>query len=65
MRSFAAYEKATELDPRDANLHFETGGRTLMRFCGDMPMLYKHYDRALELAPDLNQVVLLRAWTFS
>jgi eukaryotic-like serine/threonine-protein kinase len=59
----AAYEKATELDPRDANLHFETGGRTL-RFLRRYADAIQAFDRALELAPDLHDVVMSRAWTF-
>jgi eukaryotic-like serine/threonine-protein kinase len=58
-----AYEKATELDPRDANLHYEMGGRTL-RFLRRYADAIQAFDRALELAPDLHSVVMSRAWTF-
>ncbi len=50
---YAAFEKATQLDPRNANLFRDLGGRTygLTRQYTDA---IAAYDRALTLAPDLH-----------
>ena len=57
-----AYQKASELDPRDANLHFDLGAGTcqLTRRYADAR---RAADRALDLAPDLCEAILNRAWT--
>jgi TolB-like protein/Flp pilus assembly protein TadD len=60
----AAFEEATELDPRDANLFFNLGGRTL-RATRRYSEAVRAYDRALELAPDLHEAAVDRGWTFT
>ena len=60
---FAAFEKATQLDPRSAGLFYDLGGYTyrLMRRYADA---VRAYDRALSLAPDLHDAVIERGWTY-
>ena len=60
--TLVAYQKASELDPRDANLHFDLGAgtRQLMRRYADAR---RAADRALHLAPDLCEAILNWAWT--
>jgi tetratricopeptide (TPR) repeat protein len=50
---FASWEKATDLNPRDADWFFDLGGQTfdLVRRYADA---VRAYDRALRLAPDLH-----------
>jgi len=60
---FAAFEKATELDPRNANLFGDLGGYSLwtVRRYADA---VQAFERALELAPDLHDAAVRRGWTF-
>ena len=60
--TLVAYQKASELDPRDANLHFDLGAGTCQltrRYAGAR----RAADRVLDLAPDLCEAILNRAWT--
>jgi tetratricopeptide (TPR) repeat protein len=59
----AAFEKATELDPRNANLYCDLGGNSLriMRRYADA---VRAFERALELSPDLHYAAVRRGWTF-
>jgi len=59
----AAFEKATQLDPRSANLFSDLGGNTyqgMHRYAEAV----RAYDRALSLAPDLNAVAIWKGWTY-
>jgi len=59
----AAFEKATQLNPRDAQLFFGFGGYTyqLMHRYADA---VRAYNRALSLAPDLYDAALAKGWTY-
>jgi tetratricopeptide (TPR) repeat protein len=59
----AAFEKATQLDPRDANLFFNLGGSTfatLHRYADAV----RAFDHALSLAPDLHPAAIWKGWTY-
>ncbi len=59
----AAYEKATALNPRDADLFRDLGGNTfhhLRRYADAVRAL----DRALSVAPDYYEADVARAWTY-
>jgi TolB-like protein/tetratricopeptide (TPR) repeat protein len=59
---FAAFERAAELDPRDADLFADLGGKTYMatrRYADAI----RAFDRALALAPDLHHAAVDRGWT--
>ncbi|MBF8295748.1 MAG: hypothetical protein HW389_2293 [Bacteroidetes bacterium] len=59
----AALGKATQLDPRDANLFLDIGGYTYLamhRYADAVRV----YDRALSLAPDLHEAAGRRGWTY-
>jgi eukaryotic-like serine/threonine-protein kinase len=59
----AALEKATQLDPRSADLFYDLGGQTY-------EVMHRHadavraYDRALSLAPDLHVAAVRRGETY-
>jgi len=57
----SALEKATELDPRDANLFFDLGGNThdLVR---EYARAIRFYEQALSLAPDMRGAAVRRGW---
>ena len=60
---FEAFRKATELNPRDANLFYDLGGlsyRNVHRYADAVDA----YDRALILAPDLHGAAISRGWTY-
>jgi len=59
----AALEKATQLNPRDAQLFFGFGGYTyqLMHRYADA---VRAYNRALSLAPDLYDAARAKGWTY-
>ncbi len=59
----AAFEKAAQLDPRDADLFNGLGGSTyqFMRRYSDA---MRAYERALSLAPDLHAAAVDRGWTY-
>ena len=60
---FAAFEKAAQLDPREANLFLDLGGWTyhaMHRYADAV----RAYDRALSLAPDLHVAAIFRGWTY-
>ncbi len=60
---FAKFEKATQLDPRDANLFYDLGGITYMTVHRYEDAV-RAYDRALSLAPDLHVAAIRRGWTY-
>ncbi|MBI3112675.1 MAG: protein kinase [Ignavibacteriales bacterium] len=59
----ASFEKATQRDPRDANLFLDVGGNTyqLLRRYGEA---VRAYDRSLSLAPDVYYADLQRGRTY-
>jgi eukaryotic-like serine/threonine-protein kinase len=60
---FAAYEKAAQLNPRDANLYHDLGGMTytvVHRYADAV----RAFDRALSLAPDMNGAAVDRGWAY-
>jgi eukaryotic-like serine/threonine-protein kinase len=59
----AAFERATQLDPRDANLFLDVGGLSL-RAMRRYPEEVRAYDRALSLAPDLHGAAVQRGETY-
>jgi eukaryotic-like serine/threonine-protein kinase len=59
----AAFERATELDPRAAQIFADLGGlsyRAIRRY----PEAVRALDRALALAPDLHWAAVRRGWTY-
>ncbi len=59
----AAFEKAAELDPRDADLFYDLGGHTYQQL-GRYADAVRAYERALSLAPDLHEAAISRGWTY-
>jgi len=59
----AAFEKATQLDPRNADLFYDLGGNTF-QFMRRYADAVGAYDRALNLAPDLRVAAIDRGWTY-
>jgi serine/threonine-protein kinase len=59
----AAFEKAAQLEPRDADLFFDLGGNTY-RFMRRYADAVRAYDQALSLAPDLQIAAISRGWTY-
>ncbi len=57
---FAAFEKAAQLEPRDANLFLDLGGYTYASLHRYADALHA-YDRVLSLAPDLHVAAIRRA----
>jgi len=60
---FAAFEKATQLNPRYADLVFDLGGQTY-RLLHRYAEAVRAFDRALSLAPDLHAAAIQRGWTY-
>ena len=60
---FTAFEKATQLNPLDANMYYDLGGNSY-RFVRRYAEAVHAYDRALSLAPDLYAAALARGWTY-
>jgi serine/threonine-protein kinase len=60
---FEAFEKATQLNPRDANLFWDLGGISyeLMRRYGDA---LNTFDRALNVAADLHSAAIWKGMTY-
>jgi len=59
----AGFEKAAQLDPRDANLFYDLGGityRTMRRYAEAV----RAFDQALRLAPDLYAAAVQKGWTY-
>ena len=59
----AAFEKAAQLDPRNANLFLVQGGagyQEMHRYAEAVAA----YDRALSLAPDLHVAAVQKGWTY-
>jgi eukaryotic-like serine/threonine-protein kinase len=59
--AIAAYERAIALDPRDANLHYDLGGQSLL-YIKRYGEAVQAFDRALSLAPDFHGAVLWKGW---
>jgi TolB-like protein/DNA-binding SARP family transcriptional activator/Flp pilus assembly protein TadD len=62
--ALAAFEKASQLDPRDATVFLDLGGHTLTamrRYDEAVPA----YERALSLAPDLHEAAVRVARTYA
>jgi serine/threonine-protein kinase len=60
---FAAFEKATDLSPRNANLFYDLGGHSFVsvrRYAEAVAA----YDRALTLAPDLHDAAIRKGHTY-
>jgi eukaryotic-like serine/threonine-protein kinase len=58
----ATFERATQLDPRDANLFFDGGmSLELMRRYAEAVRVY---DRASSLAPDLHEAAVRKGWVY-
>jgi TolB-like protein/predicted Ser/Thr protein kinase/Flp pilus assembly protein TadD len=59
----AAFERAAQLDPRDADLFYYVGGHTY-KAMGRYPEAVRAYERALSLEPDLQGRALDLGWTY-
>jgi serine/threonine protein kinase/tetratricopeptide (TPR) repeat protein len=59
----APFEKAVQLDPRNADLLWDQGGGTHRRM-GRYADAIRWYDRALSIAPDLHAASLAKAWVY-
>jgi serine/threonine-protein kinase len=59
---FAAFEKATQLDPRNAQFFYEGGGT--YEYVHRYAEAVRAYDRALSLAPDLHGAAVSRGWAY-
>ena len=60
---FEAFGKATELNPRNANLFLDLGGNSY-DFVRRYADAVRAFDRALILAPDLHTAAIARAWVY-
>ena len=60
---FEAFEKATQLNPRDANLFSEVGGQSY-NYVHHYADAVSAFDRALILAPELHSAAIRRGMTF-
>jgi serine/threonine-protein kinase len=61
--ALALFEKATQLNPRDANLFGDLGGQTY-RFVRRYPDAVRAFDQALSLAPGYNEAAIFKGWTY-
>jgi eukaryotic-like serine/threonine-protein kinase len=59
----AAFERATELDPRDAQLFFDLGGASLLAMRRYAEAVRVH-DRALRFAPDHHGAAVSKGWVY-
>ena len=59
----AAFERATQLDPRSADLFYNLGGQTYRMLHRYADAVHAN-DRALSLAPDFHQAAVTRGWTY-
>lgn len=60
---FAAYERATQLDPLDADLIWDLGGNTYSRL-GRYAEAVRAHDRALSLVPDMPHAAISKGWAY-
>jgi len=60
---FAAFEEATTLDPRGANLFYDLGGHSFIGI-GRYADAVRAYDRALTLAPDLHDAAISKGLAY-
>jgi eukaryotic-like serine/threonine-protein kinase len=61
--ALAAFDKAAQLNPRDANLFFNLGGTTLLALHRYADAV-RAFDNALSLAPDHHGAAAWKAWTY-
>jgi serine/threonine-protein kinase len=61
--ALALYDKATQLNPRDADLFLDFGGSSY-RFVRRYPEAVRAYDQALSIAPDYHEAAILKGWTY-
>jgi serine/threonine-protein kinase len=61
--AIAAFEKASQLNPRDADTDFDMGGRTY-KFARRYGEAIRTFEKALELAPDLYVAMIERGQTY-
>src|SRR5262249_31145596 len=59
----AAFERAAQLNPRDADVFYFLGGHTY-RSLRRYPDAVQAYDRALSLAPDMESWPISIGWTY-
>lgn len=59
----AAYERATQLDPLDADLVWDLGGNTYSNL-GRYAEAVRAYDRALSLVPDMRHAAISKGWVY-
>jgi len=59
----AAFERAAQLNPRDADLFHYVGGHTY-RLLRRYPDAVRAYERALSLAPDVQMPAIAMGWTY-
>jgi TolB-like protein/Flp pilus assembly protein TadD len=62
-QTYAAFERAIELDPRDADL-FGDLGATTYRFTRRYPDAIRAFGQALALTPDLHWAAVDKGWTY-
>ncbi|MBI4420845.1 MAG: hypothetical protein HY560_08465, partial [Gemmatimonadetes bacterium] len=60
---FTAFERATQLNPLDADLIWDLGGNTYSGL-GRYPEAVRAYDRALSLVPDLHRAAISKGWAY-
>jgi serine/threonine-protein kinase len=60
---FEAFDKAAQLNPRDADLFFDLGGNSY-GFVRRYADAVSAFDRALSLEPDLYSAAIYRGWTY-
>jgi len=60
---FEAFDKATQLNPRNANLYMDLGGISYS-FVRRYADAVSAFDQALILAPDLHSAAIRKAWTY-
>ncbi len=58
-----AFEKATQLSPRDADLLMDIGGQTYLSM-HRYPEAVRTFNRALSLAPDLHFAAVSKGWAY-
>jgi eukaryotic-like serine/threonine-protein kinase len=61
-QALLAYERAGQLDPRDANLHYDLGGHTLL-LTKRYEESVRAFESALALTPDFHAAAVWKGWT--
>jgi serine/threonine-protein kinase len=62
-KSLAAFEKAKQLDPRNANVFYGIGGYNYL-YLHRYADAANSFGRALSLAPDLHEAAIQKGWTY-